>query len=245
MVEPQIVCERSGNSEVINLCTHAPLADDRLMTYRHPVKPYYNVSGIISTSGKAIGWVKELLGLESLPFDALYGMMEEASPGSAGLIFLPYLSGERAPIWDPHARGVFSGLSLSTGRAEVLRSVAEGVCLAMYDVMEVMEELGGKVSALRITGGPSESDFLNRLKADVTGRPVSVPLIGDAELVGSMVIGRTSLGDYSSFAEAARHLVHMGKHYEPDTSRRALYDDLLEQYRNTYRNLKENWRNQQ
>lgn len=245
VVQPKMVCDRSGTSEGINLCTHAPLADDRLMTYLHPVKPYYNVSGIISTSGKAIGWIKELLGLESLSFDALYGMMQEASPGSAGIIFLPYLSGERAPIWDPHARGVFSGLNLSSGRAEILRSVAEGVCLAIYDVIEVMEELGGEVSALRVTGGPSESDFLNRLKADVTGRPVSVPLVGDAELVGSMVIGRTSLGDYSSFAEAAQHLVHMERHYEPDISKRALYDDYLEQYRNTYRNLKENWRNHQ
>lgn len=245
VVEPTMVCDRSGTSEGINLCTLSPLADDRLMTYLHPVKPYYNVSGIISTSGKAIGWAKDLLGLESLSFDEMYSIMEEASPGSKGLIFLPYLSGERAPIWDPHARGVFSGLTLSSGRAEILRSVAEGVCLAMYDVIEVMEELGGAVSDLRITGGPSESDFLNQMKADVTGRPVAVPEVGDAELLGSMVIGRTSLGDYPSFAEAAKDLVRMGRCYDPDSSKRVLYGDYLEQYRNTYRNLKENWRNNQ
>ncbi|WP_422478429.1 xylulokinase [Pleomorphochaeta sp. DL1XJH-081] len=244
VVDPSMVCDRSGTSEGINLCTTKPLADDRLMTYLHPVKPYYNVSGIISTSGKAIGWIKELFGLESLPFDALYSMMEEAPPGSGDLVFLPYLSGERAPIWDPNAKGVFSGLTLSTGRAEILRSVAEGVCLAMYDVIEVMEELGGSVSDLRITGGPSESVFLNQLKADVTGRPVTVPEMGDAELLGAMVIGRTSLGDYPSFADAARSLVHMGRRYEPDMTKRTLYDGCLERYRSTYRNLKESWRTQ-
>lgn len=244
VVEPSMVCDRSGTSEGINLCTKEPLADDRLMTYLHPVQPYYNVSGIISTSGKAIGWAKDLFGLESISFDALYGMMEESPAGARGLIFLPYLSGERAPIWDPDAKGVFSGLTLSSGRAEILRAVAEGVCLAMYDVIEVMEELGGSVSDLRITGGPSESAFLNQLKADVTGRPVTVPELGDAELMGAMVIGRTSLGDYPSFAEAARNLVRMGRRYEPDISKRTLYDGYLEQYRNTYRNLKESWRNQ-
>lgn len=242
VVEPGMVCDRSGTSEGINLCTQAPLADDRLMTYLHPVKPYYNVSGIISTSGKAIGWAKELLGLGSIPFDELYDLMALVPAGSRNLMFLPYLSGERAPIWDPDAKGVFSGLSLSSDKPQLLRAVAEGVCLAIHDVIEVMEELGGTVKEMRITGGPSESGFLNQLKADVTGRPVEVPSVGDAELVGSMVIGRTALGDYGSFAQAALDLVHIERRYEPDLSKRALYDECLTRYRATYRNLKDTWR---
>ena len=112
----------------------------------------------------------------------------------------------------------------------------------MYDVIEVMEELGGVVTALRITGGPSESAFLNQLKADVTGRPVSIPEVGDAELVGAMVIGRTALHDYASFAEAANHLVSIGREYQPETKNRALYDEALGRYRNTYKRLKGMWR---
>lgn len=242
VVEPGMVCDRSGTSEGINLCTRTPLDDDRLMTYLHPVKPFYNISGIISTSGKAIGWAKSLLGMDRLPFDDMYAAMAKAPAGSGGLVFLPYLTGERAPLWDPDAKGVFSGLTLSAGRESLLRSVAEGVCLAMRDVIAVMEELGGKVEALRITGGPSESRFLNQLKADVTGRPVAVPLIGDAELVGSMVIARTALGDYPSFADAARQLVTIGETYDPDTTLGGLYADLFERYRATYRNLRETWR---
>jgi xylulokinase len=237
-VEPGRVCDRSGTSEGINLCTHKPLDDGRLMTYLHPIKPYYNVSGIISTSGKAIGWAKNLFGFAGLSFDSLYAEMAKAKAGSGGLIFLPYLSGERAPIWDPDARGVFNGLSLSAGCPELLRSVAEGVCLAMRDVISVMEELGGKVGQLRITGGPAESRFLNQLKADVTRREVLVPAIQDAELVGSLVVAMYALGDYSSLAEAAEQLVGIESVYRPDPSVDGLYADLFARYRETYRNLK-------
>ncbi|MDD2296779.1 MAG: FGGY-family carbohydrate kinase [Sphaerochaetaceae bacterium] len=242
VVEPGMVCNRSGTSEGINLCTNKPLDDTRLLTYLHPVAPFFNVSGIISTSGKAIGWAKELLGLQEISFATMYAIMEQAPPGSGGMLFLPYLSGERAPIWDPDAKGIFSGLTLATGRAEILRAVAEGVCFAIRDVIEVMEELGGSVNAIRATGGPTESKFLNQLKADVTGRSIVVPLIGDAELVGSMVLARTALGDYATRAEAASELVQMGQTYQPNVALAPLYDELFDQYRATYRALKGTWR---
>lgn len=242
VVEPGMVCNRSGTSEGINLCTQEPLADERLLTYLHPVTPFYNVSGIISTSGKAIGWARELVGLTKLSFKEMYALMEETSPGAGGVVFLPYLTGERAPIWDPHAKGVFFGLSLSTGQGEALRAVAEGVCLAIRDVIEVMEESGGVINAIRVTGGPAESNFLNQLKADVTGRPITVPVIGDAELVGSMVLARTALGEYASLADAVSELVRMGKTYYPNVALAPLYDELFTQYRSLYRSLKGLWR---
>ncbi|MDD3824304.1 MAG: FGGY-family carbohydrate kinase, partial [Sphaerochaetaceae bacterium] len=92
------------------------------------------------------------------------------------------------------------------------------------------------------TGGPSESSFLNQLKADITGRALSVPKIPDAELVGSMVIGLTALGEYASLAEAAGHLVRMGRTYEPRKEYRQLYDELFARYRETYRCVKDTWR---
>lgn len=242
VVRPGLVCDRAGTSEGINLCTEHPLGDDRLMTYRHPVVPYHNVSGIISTSGKAIEWAGRLLGVRDASYDELYTLMGESPAGCGGVLFLPYLQGERAPIWDPAAKGVFSGLSLATGKGELLRSVAEGTCLAIRDVIEVMEESGGRVESLRTTGGPSESSFLNQLKADITGRALSVPKIPEAELVGSMVIGLTALGEYASLAEAAGHLVRMGRTYEPRKEYRQLYDELFARYRETYRCVRDTWR---
>lgn len=237
-VELGRVCDRSGTSEGINLCVREPLADDRLMTYRHPIKPFYNVSGIISTSGKAIGWAKDLFGMAQISFERMYAEMAKAAPGCGGLVFLPYLTGERAPLWDPEARGVFNGLDLSTGRSEMLRSVAEGVCFAIRDVITVMEELGGHVGELRITGGPAQSRFLNQLKADITGRGILVPAMQEAELLGSLVLAQTALGEYASLAEAAEHLVRIKDHYLPDPHLKELYDGLFDIYRSTYRQLK-------
>ncbi|MDY0287250.1 MAG: FGGY-family carbohydrate kinase [Sphaerochaeta sp.] len=233
-VEVGQVCNRAGTSEGINLCTHKPLGDPRLMTYRHPIAPLYNVSGIISTTGKAIEWAKNLVGLTDASFADLYAEMARAEPGSGGVVFLPYLSGERAPIWDPDARALFSGLSLATGKGELLRSVAEGTCFAMRDVITVMEELGATVGQLRITGGPSESPFLNQLKADITGREVLVPAMQDAELMGCLIIALTSLGLFASYKEAANAVVRTKRCFTPDPKVQPLYDRLFA----TYRDLK-------
>lgn len=234
-VEVGQVCNRSGTSEGINLCTHKPLGDPRLMTYRHPIAPLYNVSGIISTSGKAIEWVKNLVGYQEASFADLYAYMAKAEPGSGGVVFLPYLSGERAPIWDPDARAVFSGLNLETGRDELIRSVAEGTCFAMRDVITVMEEGGAEVGQLRITGGPSESDCMNQLKADITGREVLVPAVKDAELMGCLIIALQALGHFASLREAANAVVQIKGSFSPNLTVQRLYDELFE----TYRSLKE------
>lgn len=237
-VELGRVCDRSGTSEGINLCTREPLGDNRLMAYRHPIEPYYNVSGIISSSGQAIQWAKNLFGLGEASYDRLYEEMAKAKPGSGNLVFLPYLCGERAPIWDAGARGVFNGLSLETGKAEMLRSVGEGVCFAMRDVIAVMEELGAKVGELRLSGGPTHSTFLNQLKADITRREVLIPLIGDAELVGDLIIAQTAKKRYACLAEAAGELVSIRQRYVPDPDVQGLYGDLFAVYRSTYRKLK-------
>jgi xylulokinase len=230
------VCGRSGSSEGINLCTAARIIDDRLMSYGHPIKPLWNLSGIISTSGRAIAWARELLGLEALPHGAFYDLAAGTGPGSRGLVFLPYLAGERAPLWDPHARGVFQGLSLATGRAELARAVCEGICFAIRDVIAVMEECGAPVGEIRVTGGPSESPFLNQLKADITRRPVLLPAQPNAELLGLAIIGATALGAYASLAEASKTLVRIDRVFEPHPA--PLYDERFAMYRELYRTLK-------
>ncbi|MDR1654919.1 MAG: hypothetical protein LBR96_02885 [Treponema sp.] len=236
---PGQACDRSGASEGINLCTKDRIMDSRLMSYGHPVKPFWNLSGIISTSGKALSWARELLGLEKEPYSAFYDLAAAAERG--GLLFLPYLAGERAPIWDPRARGVFMGLSLSTGRKEMARAVAEGVCLAIRDVIAVMEECGAEAAELRVTGGPSASPFLNRLKADVTGKTVFCPAGPPAEIVGLAVTGAAALGYYGSFKEAAEDLVQGGETYHPDPEAKPVYDRLFENYRELYQRLRSSY----
>jgi xylulokinase len=263
VVRPGQACDRSGTSEGINLCARSRIDDRRLMCYGHPVKPYWNLSGVISTTGGALAWGRELLGIGALPFEDFFGLAEAAPAGARGLIFLPSLAGERAPIWDPNARGVFLGLSLSTRREELARAMAEGICLAIRDVITVMEEIGAPVTELRITGKPRESSFLNQLKADVSGRPVLIPgprtarsgdtaLPSDAtlpgetlpgkglplELLGLAALGSTAMGAYGSAEEAAGILVGIAETFVPDEKKRPIYDRAFGIYRETYQRVK-------
>ena len=237
-VDPGQTCDRSGTSEGINACTVERIVDPRLMSYGHPVKPYWNCSGIIATTGKALSWGRDLLGMKDLPYQEYYAFAATAKPGAGGVVFLPYLAGERAPIWDPHARGVFLGLHLGTGPAELARAVAEGVCFAIQDVITVINDLGGDVSELRVTGGPGESTFLNQLKADISGCPVLRPTNLNAELLGLGVIGAAALGRFASFKEAADNMVTIEETYFPQEAHRNMYADLFSLYRESYRALK-------
>jgi xylulokinase len=248
-VSPGRACDRSGTSEGINLCCSRRIEDGRLMCYGHPVRPYWNLSGIISTTGGALAWGRELLGMAGLPYAAFFRLAESSSPGAGGLVFLPYLAGERAPIWDHHARGVFLGLNLETGKGETARAIAEGICFAIRDVIAVMEETGAPVEELRVAGKPGESAFLNQLKADITGRPVLVPrnvrlqapegtAFLPAELLGLAALGSAAVGFYASVEEAVLNIVDVAKTFTPNTGNRAVYDNAFGTYRESYRALK-------
>jgi xylulokinase len=240
VIKPGQVCDRAGTSEGINACTERRVSDERLMSYKHPVKPFWNLSGIISTTGKAIEWGRNLLGIEN--YDEFYTLAQTALPGAGGLVFLPYLAGERAPVWDPSKRGILRGLGLSTSRPEFARSVLEGICFAIRDVTGIMEEAassgeaapsnegGAVIEEMRVAGSLSESDLLNQIKADITKKPVIVPCHKEAELMGLAIIGSCALGKYASFAEAASALVKTDKEFLPDAKNAALYDELFGEY---------------
>ncbi|MDR1105908.1 MAG: hypothetical protein LBL44_06085 [Treponema sp.] len=238
-VRPGMVCDRSGTSEGINLCTEKRIADRRLMSYGHPVKPYWNLSGIISTTGKAIDWARTLLGFDD--YDDFYAAASGAEAGADGVIFLPYLEGERAPLWDPEARGVFFGMNGSTTRSCLARAVAEGICFAVRDVISVMEEAGAAAPSLRVTGGTSRSPVLNHIKADVTGKDV-ISIEGNAELAGLAALALAALGKYGSPGEAASALAKSGTVFHPNEKKARLYEKTFDRYRSLYRSLREEFK---
>ncbi len=240
-VSPSLVCDRSGTSEGINVCSEKPVDDVRLMSYLHPVEPLYNISGIINTAGKAVSWVKELLNLGEYSYGALYERIVRLPSDIPHPVFLPYLAGERAPIWDPEARGVFSGLSLSTDSFSMVRSVVEGTLFAVRDVIETIESCDIPVGSLRTIGGGSEYGALQQMKADITGRSVGIPSTLDAEMSGAMILAQVSDGYYSSLAEASLDLVSFSAWYEPDMTKASMYDELFAHYRYLYNGLKGRW----
>lgn len=238
-VYPGRACDRSGTSEGINLCTEQYIEDSRLMGYGHVVEPWYNVSGIISTSGRALDWLRDSLGSGEQDFAEFLRSAEGIGAGADKLLFLPYLAGERAPHWDPAARGAFIGLGLNHGRGEMIKAVLESIGFAMLDVIEVMAENGSHIDELRITGGPSKSPLWNQIKADITGRKILVPESSESELLGNLVLALRALGDSDTLAETADKIVRINNVYEPDAEAGKVYRDYFELYKESYKNLKQ------
>ena len=237
-VEPGRACDRAGTSEGVNVCVEARIHDDRLLCYRHIVPPFWNVAGIISTTGKAFEWYGESVLGGSISNQKLNDMVAATEPGARKLVFLPYLSGERTPIWDPHARGVFLGLALHHGTGELARAVLESTGFAMRDVLSTMAEHSIAVDELTVAGSPAKSGIWNQIKADITGKRILVPENLDSELVGDMCIAMHRLKRYDSPGEAAVNLVKIKNVIEPNETTRPLYDDLFSIYRETYVRLK-------
>jgi len=204
----------------------------------HVIEPYLNISGAISTTGRALAWFMSASRSRADGFEALFDAIRKAEPGAGRLLFLPYLAGERAPLWDPDARGAFIGLNLQHGFEHMARAVIESTGFAMRDVIETMDSRGGRVSQLRVSGGPARNPVWNQIKADITGLPLVVPRFPHAELLGDLCLALSALGDYAGPAQAAEALVVMEKTHEPDPGLRSVYDDLFGLYRESYQALK-------
>jgi len=237
-VAPGRACDRAGTSEGINLCTDQETADPRLLCVRHVIDGYNNISGIVSTSGKALQWFKEITGQATAPFEDVFRDIEQVPAGSNKLVFLPYLAGERAPIWDPNARGAFVGLTMNHSRREMTRAVVESVGFAIRDIVTVMEEIGLHVDDMRITGGQARSESWIQIKADITGKRFLLPVMKDAELAGDLAIALLGLGHYGSLAEAAENAAQIERVFEPRKENQQVYDDLFCVYRASYAGLK-------
>ncbi len=237
-VAPGRACIRSGTSEGINLCSPRETHDRRLLSVSHVAPGLFNISGVISTSGKALEWFKNATGRAGADYESLFDDIAGVPAGAQRLLFLPYLAGERAPIWDPSARGAFIGLTLNHGRREMTRAVVESVAFAIRDVVEVMEEAGVSVHDLRITGRPSRSSVWNQVKADVTGRRLLVPAQQDSDLVGDACLALFGLGQFDSFVAASEAIVTIGAVFEPDAGRALVYDEMFALYRESYAGLR-------
>jgi len=236
-VEPGRTCDKGGTSEGINLCSEKSVENmPALLVMPHIIAPYYNISGVISTSGAAVAWFRDTF-IATKQYESMYRMASMAKPGAGGLVFLPYLAGERSPHWDPDARALFLGLGLQHGLSEISRAVLEGTAFAMRDVLDSMESAGATVSDMRATGLPSLSPLWNQIKADITGKRVMVSSFSEPELAGCFAIGNWALGEAQSLKEASERIFVASSVYEPCHTTKQLYDELYSIYRQSYRTL--------
>jgi xylulokinase len=162
--------------------------------------------------------------------EALIAEAARVAPGADGLVFLPYLAGERSPLWDPRARGVLAGLTLGHGRGHVTRAILEAAALAIRHLVEPMRDAGIAIEAMRVCGGPARSDTWNRIKADVTGLPVLVPHVLETAVLGSAIVAATAVRAHPDVPSAIRAMTRIDRRLEPDPANRGRYAELFEAY---------------
>lgn len=188
-----------GTSGAIRTTLSAPVLNEEPVLFCYPVlENLYIKGGAINNGGKALQWFAEhFLKGEMVSSDLFSKAIElagEVSPGSEGLLFLPYLQGERAPVWNGNARGVFFGIHSNHGRSHFARAVLEGIGYAMYDVFCELNQPDDFIDALLASGGFVQSPFWVQLIADIFDKKIVVNNVSDASATGAAVLGRFALG---------------------------------------------------
>jgi xylulokinase len=225
--------EMTGTSTVLILPSNRPRSEPAFVAMRHAVRGRWLLLGAIVASGGSLRWLRDLLGAES--FDALTAEAEREPPGAGGIVFLPYMMGERSPIWDSDARGTFVGLTLATGRGALVRAVLEGAAFAVRHNVEVARAAGLAVDELRSVGGGAQSALWGQIKADVIGVPVVVPEASIGAPFGDAALACVAAGLHDDVSGLVR-TVRVRERFEPRPDER--YDALYGVYRRTYEALR-------
>ncbi len=222
--------DTGGTSGGLAIYTDRPVEVPGAWVAAAPLPGRWIVGGAMSATGKALDWLATSVLGGAATADELVADAMGVRPGAEGLVFLPYLAGERSPLWDPLARGAFVGLTLSHGRAHLARAVLESAALALRHVALPIRAAGVEIGELRITGGTARGDGWNQIKADVLGVRVGIPAIRETALVGAAILGASAIGLVADVTEGIGAMVHIERHLEPNHANRATYDALFEAY---------------
>lgn len=236
-IEPGSAVDVAGTSEVVALVTAELVDGDSEGVASAPLAGGRSwVGGPMQMGGAALTWLARCFcGQERPDFRSLEAEASAAAPGADGLLFLPYLQGERAPVWDPAARGAFVGLTDRHMRAHCFRAVYEGVAFAVRDLLERCQVAAGIApQMLRVSGGGSVSTFWNQVKADVTGLPVQRVAIPDAACLGAALLAAVGVGAFDGFAEASGVMIRAGDVFDPVAAHASRYDELFVAWRCLY-----------
>lgn len=204
---------------------YAPEPDGRLHAFCAAAPETWHWMGVqLSCAGSLDWWVNAFLAMNDAgggdKFSSLLAEAETIAPGCDGLTFLPYLSGERTPHADPHARGAFVGLSLVHSRAHGTRAVVEGVSFGLAQILGLLQSLGLKPAHMVVTGGGARSPFWLQLLANLMQLEVVTIKGSDGGAFGAAILAATGVGDFPSVKDATRSMVHTGARIQPTTDGR-------------------------
>ena len=209
----------------------------RVHTFCHAVPDKWHVMGVTQGAGLSLQWFRNQLA-PGTDYDVLTKEAAKSPAGAQGLFWLPYLMGERTPHLDATARGGWIGLTAKHTRADLIRSVIEGVSYSQKDCLDIIEQLGVLVRSVRVSGGGGKSPFWRRVLADVLEKPVVTLETQEGSAYGAALLAMVGTGAYSSVPEVCQSVIRETASIQPRTEESAVYRDGHSIYRSLYPALK-------
>lgn len=239
--------EQGGQAGGMSICMENYHAHPDLILGCHVVPNRWLLQGGTTGGGGVVRWFDEQFGFEEhqkaaqlggSPLKYLDILIKEIPAGSEGLVFLPYMAGERSPIWNENAKGVYFGLDFSKTKAHMARASLEGVAFALKHNIEVAESAGANVGTLRATGGSANSRVWTQIKADVTGKAIDIPGSGFETTLGAAILAGVGVGVYKDFDDAVSKTIRVKQTYTPNEENQEVYEKGYQMYRSLYETLK-------
>ncbi len=248
VIHPGETQEQGGQAGGMSICMDVCKADQRLILGAHVVPERWLLQGGTVGGGGVVNWFGQEFGADERAAAARNGTNAFAEldrgaakvrAGSDGLLFLPYMAGERSPIWNTNAKGVYYGVDYSKTRAHFSRASMEGVAYALRHNLDVAEQAGAPVQTLCAMGGAANSRLWTQIKADITGKRIVVPSSDTATALGAAILAGVGIGVYTDFEDAVSKTVRIKREHLPNPANFEIYEKGYQTYLKLYQNLKE------
>jgi xylulokinase len=235
IVEPGNVSATIGTSGVVFAATSTPVVEPkgRIHTFCHAIPGRWHVMGVTQGAGLSLRWLRDRFA-SGAPYDALMKEAAEAPAGGDGLLWAPYLMGERTPHLDPNARAALVGLTAQHTRAHVIRAILEGVAFSLRDTFTIFRDLSVPVKSIRLGGGGARSSLWQQIQADIYGMPVDLVVAEEGAAYGAALLAGVGAGLWRSVEAACETAVHVAKRVEPIARNVELLNRRYQEYRKLY-----------
>jgi len=239
IVKPGAVSATIGTSGVVFAATNTPALDPkgRVHTFCHAVPGRWHVMGVTQGAGLSLRWLRDQFGVrngDGDPYDRMTAEAAQVEPGANGLLWAPYLMGERTPHLDPHARAALVGITASHTRAHVIRAVMEGVAFSLRDSFEIFNEMNVPVDTVRLGGGGARSTLWRQIQADIYGRAVATVEAEEGAAYGVAMLAGVGVGVWKTVDDACDAVVRTRDQIAPDENAKVLLAKQYQSYRALY-----------
>jgi xylulokinase len=234
-----------GTSGVVFAATDRPALDPlgRLHTFCHAIPGRWHVMGVTQAAGLSLRWFRDRFGVHSQDGRDAYDILAEeaasAPPGSGGVLWAPYLMGERTPYLDPNARAALLGLTASHTRGHLIRAVMEGVAFSLKDTFTIFEEMKIPVTSIRLGGGGARSPLWREIQADVYGHEVEIVAAEEGAAYGAALLAGVGAGAWASVDQACESVVRVASRISPNKKDSRTLHDVYRRYRDIYPALRQ------